>query len=161
MRYIILLLLPAILSCGQAKVKEVKTETGKVKPISGLTSSDIHDKFFKKGFNLEKDTTADIATWTSVENNEMHEFKVISTATTTGKVLSIQASIFSMLTLDQATRDFIGDVASISYKYADPRKAKEWAIANLEKGGSTTIGDVNFQITVNSETSRFLKINAE
>jgi len=161
MRYLILFFVPAILSCGQAKVKEVTIEGKKSKPISGLVRSVVHDKFTKKGFKLEKDSTADITTWTSVENNEMHEFKVMTTATATAKVLSVQGSIFSMLTLDQAARDFIGDVASISYKYADPQKAKDWAIANLEGGGSTKIGDVTFQITANGETSRMLKIFAE
>lgn len=161
MRYLILFMLPAILSCGQAKVKDVTIDGKKSKPITGLTPSAVHDKFTKKGFKLEKDSTADITTWSSVENNEMHEFKVITNATTTGKVLSIQASIFSMLTLDQPAMDFAGDVASISYKYADPQKAKQWAVANLNGGGSTKIGDVTFQITAQGETSRMLKIFVE
>ena len=91
----------------------------------------------------------------------MHEFKVITTATTTGKVMSVQGSIFSMLTFDQSARDFVGDLAALSYKYADPQKAKAWAVSNLEKGGSTVIGDVNFQITAQGETSRLLKIFVE
>ena len=161
MRYIILFFLPALFSCGQAKVKETTSEGKKAKPIAGVTPSDIHDKFTRKGFKLDKDSAADFTTWTSVENNENHEFKVITTATPAGKVLSVQGSIFSMLTLDQAARDFIGDVASFSYKYADPHKAKDWAIANLDKGGNTMIGDVNFQITANGETSRVLKIGSE
>ena len=161
MRYLILFFLPAIFSCGQAKVKEVTIEGKKTKPIAGLSPSDVHDKFTKKGFKLEKDSVAEVTTWTSVENNEMHEFKVITTATPAGKVLSVQASIFSMLTLDQPAKDFIGDVASISYKYSDPQKAKAWAIANLEPGGNTVIGDVNFQIITQGETSRILKILVE
>ena len=161
MRYIILFFLPVLFSCGQAKVKEVTIEGKKTKPIAGVTPQDIHDKFTRKGFKLEKDSVADYTTWTSVENNENHEFKVITTATPAGKVLSVQGSIFSMLTFDQAAKDFIGDVASVSYKYSDPQKARDWAIANLDKGGSTVIGDVTFQLTPNGETSRVLKIDVE
>src|SRR4026207_882553 len=106
MRYILLFVLPVLLSCGQAKVKEVTIE-GKTKPIAGVNPTDIHDKFTRKGFKLDKDSAADFTTWTSVENNENHEFKVVTTATSTGKVLSVQGSIFSMLTLDQAAKDFI------------------------------------------------------
>ena len=161
MRYIILFFLPAFISCGQAKVKEVTIEGKKTKPIAGVAPTDIHDKFTRKGFKLDKDSAAEFTTWTSVENNENHEFKIVTTATPAGKVLLVQGSIFSMLTMDQSARDFIGDVASFSYKYADPQKAREWAIANLDKGGSTVIGDVNFQITANGETSRVLKIDAQ
>lgn len=161
MRYIILFFLPAVLSCGQAKVKDVTIEGKKTKPIAGLSPSDVHDRFTKKGFKLEKDSVGETTTWTSVENNEMHEFKVITTATPAGKVLSIQGSIFSMLSFDQAAKDFIGDVASISYKYADPQKAKEWAVTNLEKGGNTVIGDVSFQITTSGESSRVLRMLVE
>jgi len=161
MRYIILFLLPILCSCGQAKVKEVTIEGKKTKPIAGVNPADIHDKFTRKGFQLDKDSAAEFTTWTSVENNENHEFKVVTTATPAGKVLSVQGSTFSMLTLDQAAKDFIGDVASFSYKYADPQKAREWAIANLDKGGNTVIGDVSFQISANGETSRVLKIDAQ
>jgi len=161
MRYIILFLLPILSSCGQAKVKEVTIEGKKTKPITGVNPADIHDKFTRKGFKLDKDSAAEFTTWTSVENNENHEFKVVTTATPAGKVLSVQGSIFSMLTLDQAAKDFIGDVASFSYKYADPQKAREWAISNLDKGGTTVIGDVSFQITASGETSRVLKIDAQ
>ena len=63
--------------------------------------------------------------------------------------------------MDQSARDFMGNVASLQYKYADPQKAKNWVMANLDKGGSTTIGDVTFQVTVNNETSRTLKIYAQ
>jgi len=161
MRYTILFLLPALLSCGHAKVKDVTIEGKKTRPIAGLTPSNVHDQLTKKGFKLEKSTNAELETWTSVESNEMHEFKVITTATTTGKVLSVQGSIFSMLTFDQSAKDFVGDLAALSYKYADPQKAKAWAASNLEKGGSTVIGDVNFQITAQGETSRVLKIFVE
>ena len=88
----------------------------------------------------------------------MHEFKVTTSSTNTDNVISVQASVVSMLTLDQSAKDFMGNVASIQYKYADPQKAKDWVLANLQNGGSTTIGDVNFQVTVNNETSRNLKI---
>ncbi len=159
MRYLILFIAPILFSCGQAKVKEVTIEGKKAKPIAGVSPTDIHDKFTRKGFKLDKDSAADFTTWTSVENNENHEFKVVTTATHAGKVLSVQGSIFSMLTFDQAAKDFIGDVASFSYKYADPQKARDWAIANLEKGGSTVIGDVSFEISANGETSRVLKID--
>jgi len=161
MRYIILFLLPVLCSCGQAKVKEVSIEGKKTKPIAGVNPADIHDKFTRKGFKLDKDSAAEFTTWTSVENNENHEFKVVTTATPAGKVLSVQGSIFSMLTLDQVAKDFIGDVASFSYKYADPQKAREWAISNLDKGGTAVIGDVSFQITATGETSRVLKIQAQ
>lgn len=140
MRYIILFLLPALLSCGQAKVKDVTIEGKKTKPLVGLTPSNVHDQLTKKGFKLEKSTNAELETWTSVESNEMHEFKVITTATTTGKVLSVQGSIFSMLTFDQPARDFVGDLAALSYKYADPQKAKAWAVSNLERGEALLSG---------------------
>ena len=163
MKYIILFLLPLVISCGQATVKDkdVVVAGVKTKPIPALTPANVHDQFTKKGFKLDKTSSGDMVTWTSAENNEMHEFKVITTATNTDKVLSVEASVFSMLTMDQSTKDFIGDVASIPYKYADPQKAKEWAVANFEKGGHTIIGDVNFEVMINSETRRVLKISAK
>ena len=158
MRYLFLFFLPFILSCGQNKVKEVAAGGVKTKPIPGVTPSMIHDNFTKKGFKLDTTMDGDISVWTSTENNEMHEFKVTTSSTNTNHVISIQASVVSMLTLDQAARDFIGQVASVQYKYADPQKAKDWVMANLEKGGTTTIGDVTFQVIVNNETSRAFKI---
>ena len=151
------------ISCGQAKVKDkdVVVAGVKTKPIPALTPANVHDQFTKKGFKLDKTSSGDMVTWASTENNEMHEFKVITTATNADKVVSIEASVFSMLTMDQSTKDFIGNVASIPYKFADPQKAKEWAISNFEKGGQTTIGDVNFEVVVNSETRRVLKISAK
>ena len=115
MRYIILFVLPVLLSCGQAKVKELTIEGKKTKPIAGINPTDIHDKFTRKGFKFDKDSAADFTTWTSVENNENHEFKVVTTATATGKVLSVQGSIFSMLTLDQAAKDFI-DLVTAAFR---------------------------------------------
>lgn len=158
MRLLFLFLLPLIFSCGQKKAKEVTVGGVKTKPIPGLTASMVHDKFTKSGF--KPDTTMDggLSVRTSTENNEMHEFKVTTITTNTNNLISVQASVVSMLTLDQAARDFMGNVASIQYKYADPQKAKDWVMANLDKGGSTTIGDVSFQVTVNNETSRNLKI---
>ena len=67
MRYIILFILPALLSCGQAKVKDVTIEGKKSKPIAGLSPSNVHDKLTSKGFKLEKSIDADLETWTSVE----------------------------------------------------------------------------------------------
>jgi len=159
MRYLFLFL-PLIFSCGQNKVKEVAIGGLKVKPVPGLTASTVHDKLTSNGFKLEKKMEGDLSVWTSVENNEMHEFKVTTNSTNTDNVISIQASVVSMLTLDQAARDFIGSIASVQYKYADPQKAKDWVMANLDKGGSTTIGDITFQVIVNNETSRTLKIYA-
>lgn len=161
MRHFFLFLLPLIFSCGQKKAKDVVTVGGvKTKPIPGLTAALVHDNFTKSGFKLDKTMDGDISVWTSTENNEMHEFKVM-TNSAADKVISVQASVVSMLTLDQAAMDFMGKVASVQYKYADPQKAKDWVMANVDKGGSTTIGDVNFQVTVNNETSRNLKIYAE
>ena len=157
MRYLFLFL-PLIFSCGQNKVKEVAIGGLKVKPVPGLTASTVHDKLTSNGFKLEKKMEGDLSVWTSVENNEMHEFKVTTNSTNTDNVISIQASVVSMLTLDQAARDFIGSISSVQYKYADPQKAKDWVMANLDKGGSTTIGDITFQVIVNNETSRTLKI---
>ena len=54
MRYLILFMLPAILSCGQAKVKDVTIEGKKSKPITGLAPSAVHDKFTKKGLSWKK-----------------------------------------------------------------------------------------------------------
>ena len=158
MRHLFLFLLPLIFSCGPKKAKEITVGGVKTKPIPGLTASVIHDNFTKAGFKLDKAMDGDLSVWTSTENNEMHEFKVSTGSTTTNNLISVQASVVSMLTLDQAAKDFMGTVASLQYKYADPQKAKEWVMANLEKGGSTTIGDVTFQVTVNNETSRTLKI---
>ena len=157
MRYLILFL-PLLLSCGQNKVKDVAIGGLKVKPVPGLTASSVHDNLSGKGFKLDKTMEGDLSVWTSIENNEMHEFKVTTTSTNTNNVISIQASVVSMLTLDQAARDFIGSIASVQYKYADPQKAKDWVMANLDKGGSTTIGDITVQVSVNSETGRTLKI---
>jgi len=157
MRYLFLFL-PLILSCGQNKVKDVAVGGLKVKPVPGLTASSVHDNLSDKGFKLDKKMEGDLSVWTSVENNEMHEFKVTTNSTSANNVISIQASVVSMLTLDQAARDFIGNIAAVQYKYADPQKAKDWVMANLDKGGSTTIGDITFQVIVNSETSRTLKI---
>ena len=159
MRYLFLFL-PLILSCGQNKVKDVAIGGLKVKPVPGLTASSVHDNLSSKGFKLDKKMEGDLSVWTSVENNEMHEFKVTTNSTNTNNVISIQASVVSMLSLDQAARDFLGNVASVPYKYADPQKARAWVIANLDQGGSTTIGDITFQVVVNSETSRTLKIYA-
>jgi hypothetical protein len=158
MRHLLLLLLPVIFSCGQKKAKDIIVGGVKTKPIPGLTASVIHDDFSKKGFKLDKTTDGDLSVWTSTENNEMHEFKVTTGSTNTNNLISVQASVVSMLTLDQAAKDFMGTVASIQYKYADPQKAKEWVMESLDKGGSTTIGDVTFQVSVNNETSRTLKI---
>jgi hypothetical protein len=158
MRHLFLFLLPLIFSCGQKKAKEVTVGGVKTKPIPGLTASVVHEKFTNAGFKLEKTSDGDLSVWTSVENNEMHEFKVTTNSTNEANVISLQASVVSMLTLDQSAKDFMANVASIQYKYADPQKAKEWVMANLQNGGSTTIGDVNFQVTVNNETSRNLKI---
>jgi len=157
MRYLFLFL-PLILSCGQNKVKDVAIGGLKVKPVPGLTASAVHDNLSGKGFKLDKMMDGDLSVWTSVENNETHEFKVTTNSTNTNNVISIQASVVSMLTLDQAARDFIGSIAAVQYKYADPQKAKDWVMANLDNGGSTTIGDITFQVIVNSETSRTLKI---
>lgn len=158
MRHLFLFLLPLIFSCGQKKAKEVTVGGVKIKPIPGLMAPVVHDNFTKSGFKLDKTTDGDLSVWTSVENNEMHEFKVTTSSTATDNVISVQASVVSMLTLDQAAKDFMGNVASIQYKYADPQKARDWVLANLQNGGSTTIGDVSFQLTVNNETSRNLKI---
>lgn len=161
MRHLFLFLLPLIFSCGQKKAKDVTVGGVKTKTIPGLTASVVHDNFTKSGFKLDKTTDGDISVWTSVENNEMHEFKVTTNSTDAVNVISVQASVVSMLTLDQSAKDFLANVASIQYKYADPQKAKDWVLANLQNGGSTTIGDVNFQLTVNNETSRNLKIYAQ
>ncbi len=158
MRHLFLFLLPVIFSCGQSKVKDVSVGGVKTKPIAGLTAPAIHDDFTKKGFKLDKTTDGELSVWTSTENNEMHEFKLVSRGINTDKIISVQASVVSMLTLDQSARDFMGNVASIQYKYSDPQKAKTWVMDNLDKGGSTTIGDIGFQIIVNNETSRTLKI---
>jgi hypothetical protein len=158
MRHLFLFLLPLIFSCGQKKAKEASAEGVKTKPIPGLTASIVHDNFTKSGFKLDKTMDGDLSVWTSVENNEMHEFKVTTSSTNTNNVISVQASVVSMLTLDQSARDFMGNAASIQYKYSDPQKAKDWVMANLDKGGNTIIGDVAFQVTVNNETSRTLKI---
>ena len=161
MRHLFLFLLPLIFSCGQKKAKDIIVGGVKTKPIPGLTASVVHDSFTKSGFKLDKTTDGDLSVWTSVENNEMHEFKVATSSTDANNLISVQASVVSMLTLDQAAKDFLGNVASIQYKYADPQKAKEWVMGNLDKGGSTTIGDVTFHVTVNNETSRTLKIYAQ
>ncbi len=159
MRYLLLFLLPVIFSCGQKKSKEVSVGGVKVKPIPGLTASAVHDGFTSKGFKLDKTMDGDLSVWTSIENNEMHEFKVTTNSTNTNNVISVHASVVSMLTLDQAAKDFIGTVASVQYKYADPQKAKAWVMENIDKAGSTTIGDVSFEVIVNNETSRTLKIS--
>lgn len=161
MRHLFLFLLPLIFSCGQKKTKEVTVGGGKTKPIPGLTASVVHDNFTKSGFKLDKTTDGDLSVWTSADNNEMHEFKVTTSSINGNNVISVQASVVSMLTLDQSARDFMGNVASLQYKYADPRKAKDWVMANLQNGGDTTIGDVSFEVTVNNETSRNLKISAQ
>ncbi|MEP7375435.1 MAG: hypothetical protein ABI675_18705 [Chitinophagaceae bacterium] len=161
MRHLLLLLLPVIISCGQKKAKDIIVGGVKTKPIPGLTASVIHDDFAKKGFKLGKTMDGDLSVWTSTENNEMHEFKVATSSTSTNVLISVQASVVSMLTLDQAAKDFMGNVASLQYKYSDPQKAKDWVMANLDKGGSTTIGDVTFEVAVNNETSRTLKIYAQ
>lgn len=158
MRHLFLFLLPLIFSCGQKKAKEVTVGGVNTKPIPGLTAPVVHDNFTKSGFKLDKTTDGDMSVWTSVENNEMHEFKITTNSTNAANVISVQASVVSMLTLDQSAKDFMANVASIQYKYADPQKAKDWVLANLQNGGRTTIGDVNFQVTVNNETSRNLKI---
>jgi hypothetical protein len=158
MRQLFLFVLPLIFSCGQKKAKEITVGGVKTKPIPGLTASVIHDNFTKKGFKLEKSMDGELSVWTSIENNEAHEFKVSTSSTSLNNLISVQASVVSMLTLDQSARDFMGDVASLQYKYADPQKAKAWVMDNLDKGGSTTIGDVTFQVIVNNETSRTLKI---
>jgi hypothetical protein len=158
MRHLFLFLLPLIFSCGSKKAKEVTVGGVKTKPIPGLTASAVHDNFTKKGFKLDKTMDGDLSVWTSVENNEMHEFKVATSSTSTNNLISVQASVVSMLTLDQAAKDFMGNAAFIQYKYADPQKAKEWVMANLDRGGSISIGDVTFQVSVNNETSRTLKI---
>ena len=158
MRNLFLFFLPLFFSCGQKKANEVTVGGLKIKPIPGLTASVVHDEFARKGFKPVKTMDGDLAVWTSTDNNEMHEFKVATRSTNANNLISVQASAVSMLTLDQSARDFMGTVASIQYKYADPQKAKDWVMANLDEGGNTTIGDVTFQVTVNNETSRTLKI---
>lgn len=157
MRYLFLFL-PFIFSCGQSKVKEVAIGGVKVKPIPGLTASSVHDNLSNKGFKLDKTVDGELSVWTSVENNEMHEFKVTTSSTNTNHVISVQSSVVSMLALDQSARDFMANVASLQYKYADPQRAKDWVMANLDNGGNTIIGDISFQIIINNETSRTLKI---
>lgn len=160
MKYFLLVFLPVLIACGQGKKKNANVAGATSRAIPALTPAAVHDQFSKRGFKLEKTPAGEQSTWTSTESNEMHEFKVISAVTNDNKVLSVEASVFSMLTMDESTKQFIGDVASVPYKYADPRKAKQWAIDNFEKGGQTTIGDVNFEVVVNSETRRVLKMNA-
>ena len=160
MRHLLVLLLPLIFSCGQKKAKEITVGGVKTKPIPGLIASAVHDNFTKKGFKLEKTMDGELSVWTSTQNDEMHELKVSTSSTSSNNLISVQASVVSMLTLDQSARDFIGEVASLQYKYSDPQKAKAWVMDNLDKGGSTTIGDVTFQVIVNNETSRTLKIYA-
>ena len=160
MRFLLLAVLPFFFACGQnkEKVKDVLVAGVKVKPIPGLVATTLHDGFTSKEFKQDKTTDGELSVLTSTENNENHEFKVSSSVTNTNKVISVQASVVSMLSLDQAAKDFIAQVASIQYQYADPQKAKEWVLANFDKAGETTIGDVNFQIILNNETSRTLKI---
>jgi hypothetical protein len=157
-RHLFLLLLPLVFSCGQKKAKEATVGGVKAKPIPGLTAPLVHDNFTRSGFKLDTTSAGDVSVWTSVENNEMHEFKVATNSTKSNNVISVQASVVSMLTLDQSAKDFLASVASVPYKFADPQKAKDWVLANLVQGGSTTIGDVTFQLTINNETSRTLKI---
>ena len=131
MRQLILFLLPLIFSCGQKKAKDITVGGVKTKPIPGLTASAIHDNFTKKGFKLEKTTDGELSVWTSTENNEAHEFKVSTSSTNPNNLISVQASVVSMLTLDQSARDFIGDVASLQYKY----EISLAEVARIWKGG--------------------------
>ena len=157
MRYLALLLLLPVLSCGPKGSKSDKNADEKT--IPGLTATFLHDPFAKKGFSLEKSTVESHAVWTSKSRNESNEFKVVSTGLESGEVISVQASVVSMLTLDQAARDFFGEVASVQFQHADPQKAKEWVLTHFDGGGQTVIGDMNYQVQVNNETSRTLKIS--
>lgn len=149
-----------IAGCSDPGKSKVITINGIVsKTIPGITASDIHGNFTKKGFVLTKNIGSDFSTWTCADYKYMREYKVVASGKGPDEIVSVDITATFDNELDNETKEFLGYAASLPFKGSSPQAAKDWVIENIN-GGLTRFGDVTYKLS-SSNNSRILKMYVE
>jgi hypothetical protein len=148
-------------SCfSESKKTENSTELG-VKIIPGLTAVDVYGNFTNKGFILEKNFTPEGSSWICKSSDAESEFIVDVYGSSPTNIINIRGTVLNYSTkkTTDIAKDFLGYLASIPYENSHPEIAKEWILNNIERGGTTVISNVKFEILANGERNRILNIS--
>ncbi|MFA6335957.1 MAG: hypothetical protein WCX48_10505 [Bacteroidales bacterium] len=150
-----------IISCNNGGSKTVNILGVDCKTIPGLTAVDVHGNFTNKGFSLEKRLETEVSTWTCKLSNLESEFIVVATGKDPDNIVNVQGTVlnYSDKNTSEIAKDFLGFIASLPYENSQPEVARDWVLNNIEKGGSTSIGNVKFEIIANGDKNRILNMD--
>lgn len=117
-----------------------------IKTIPGLKPADVYLNMEKSGFRTNKNIKAEISTFTSNRYDADGDYVVMATGDAS-HVTSVDATLTNTPEVDNAkASEFLGYVATLPYKNANPYSAKEWVRSNIEKGSDTVISGVSFRL---------------
>jgi len=149
-----------IFSCNGEHSKTENSSELEVKTIPGLTAADVHGNLTNKGFILEKNLTAEGSSWTCKSSDTEKDLIVVVFGDSPTSILNVKGTVLNYSTEKTAdiAKEFLGYLASLPYENSQPTIARDWVINNIETGGTTTIGNVKFEIFANGERNRILSM---
>lgn len=145
-------------SCGSGESSKSVVINGiEQKTIPGLTAADIHLNFKEKGFVVTKNIGVEFSSWNCIMSSGLNTYFVMASGKGPSEIVSVDANYTTLGNFTNEGKEFLGYSASLPYKGANPKAAKEWTMRNLDLPRDTTIGYVKFR-TIIGKKSLSLKL---
>jgi|GEM_PF-6566135 len=143
-------------SQGGENASSESNESGEPRTIQGAYAVDIYGNLKGIGFKIN-DTIYDGETqWhcTSSEDGVDYVADVLGIS-----MQNIRATVMANPNkLRNASSEFLGYIASLTYKNSNPNSTRAWVAQNVGRNTSTVVGDVRFTLKAVSNTLNMLTI---